>query len=76
MFELGIENEENGNLYEAVQFYKKAFQLVPDIELRVAQQHSFIPGWSIIIYILYAFEAAASFNTYVSRLYDIVGLLC
>lgn len=31
----GVENEENGRLYEAIQFYKKAVQLVPDIESKL-----------------------------------------
>ena len=35
MFLQGIENEKSGKLYEAIQFYKKAVQLVPDIEFRL-----------------------------------------
>ena len=34
----GIEHEESGKLYEAVCFYKKAVQLVPDIEFRLYEQ--------------------------------------
>lgn len=31
----GVENERSGRLYEAIQFYKKAVQLVPDIEFKI-----------------------------------------
>lgn len=31
----GIEMEKNGKLYEAIQFYRRAVQLVPDIEFRI-----------------------------------------
>jgi len=31
-FQEGVRQEENGNLYDAIRFYKKAVQLVPDIE--------------------------------------------
>lgn len=31
----GVENEQKGKLYEAIQFYRKAVQLVPDIEFRL-----------------------------------------
>lgn len=34
----GIEHEQSGKLYEAVCFYKKAVQLVPDIEFRLYEQ--------------------------------------
>ncbi|KAI4475720.1 hypothetical protein M0802_015056 [Mischocyttarus mexicanus] len=33
--EEGVEHEQNGKLYEAIQFYKRAVQLVPDIEFRL-----------------------------------------
>ena len=35
LFLQGIENEQSGKLYEAIQFYRKAVQLVPDIEFRL-----------------------------------------
>ncbi|XP_046492188.1 F-box only protein 9 isoform X1 [Neodiprion pinetum] len=35
LFLKGIENEQNGKLYEAIQFYKRAVQLIPDIEFRL-----------------------------------------
>ncbi|XP_012283063.1 F-box only protein 9 [Orussus abietinus] len=35
LFLKGIEHEQTGKLYEAVQFYKRAVQLVPDIEFRL-----------------------------------------
>lgn len=35
LFLKGIENEQTGKLYEAIQFYKRAVQLVPDIEFRL-----------------------------------------
>jgi hypothetical protein len=35
LFLKGIENEQNGKLYEAIQFYRRAVQLVPDIEFRL-----------------------------------------
>ncbi|XP_073991719.1 F-box only protein 9 isoform X2 [Rhodnius prolixus] len=38
LFQLGVENEEKGRLYEAIQYYRRAVQLVPDIELRLFQQ--------------------------------------
>lgn len=31
-FQEGVRQEENGNLYDAIRFYKRAVQLVPDIE--------------------------------------------
>lgn len=31
----GVENEQAGKLYEAIQFYRKAVQLVPDIEFKL-----------------------------------------
>lgn len=31
----GVENEQSGKLYEAIQFYRRAVQLVPDIEFRL-----------------------------------------
>ncbi|KAJ3640634.1 hypothetical protein Zmor_027186 [Zophobas morio] len=31
----GVEMEKNGKLYEAIQFYRRAVQLVPDIESRI-----------------------------------------
>ncbi|XP_014287029.1 F-box only protein 9 [Halyomorpha halys] len=37
-FKMGIEFENKGKLYEAIQFYRRAVQLVPDIELRIFQQ--------------------------------------
>ncbi|XP_014262557.1 F-box only protein 9 isoform X2 [Cimex lectularius] len=36
-FQLGIENEEKGKHYEAIQFYRRAVQLVPDIEFKIFQ---------------------------------------
>lgn len=35
LFLKGIEHEQTGKLYEAIQFYKRAVQLVPDIEFRI-----------------------------------------
>lgn len=35
LFLQGIENEQSGQLYEAIQFYRRAVQLVPDIEFRL-----------------------------------------
>nr|CAD7573266.1 unnamed protein product [Timema californicum] len=35
LFLKGVENEQNGTLYEAIQFYRRAVQLVPDIEFRL-----------------------------------------
>lgn len=35
LFMKGTENEQNGKLYEAIQFYRRAVQLVPDIEFRL-----------------------------------------
>lgn len=35
LFLKGVENEQLGKLYEAIQFYKRAVQLVPDIEIRL-----------------------------------------
>ncbi|XP_043491109.1 F-box only protein 9 [Polistes fuscatus] len=35
LFLKGVEHEQNGKLYEAIQFYKRAVQLVPDIEFRL-----------------------------------------
>jgi F-box protein 9 len=35
LFLQGIENEQSGRLYEAIQFYRRAVQLVPDIEFRL-----------------------------------------
>lgn len=35
LFLKGIEHEQTGKLYEAIQFYKRAVQLVPDIEFRL-----------------------------------------
>lgn len=35
LFLKGVENEQNGKLYEAIQYYRRAVQLVPDIEFRL-----------------------------------------
>ncbi|KAL2739689.1 F-box only protein 9 [Vespula maculifrons] len=35
LFLKGVEHEQSGKLYEAIQFYKRAVQLVPDIEFRL-----------------------------------------
>lgn len=35
LFLKGVEHEENGKLYDAIHFYRKAVQLVPDIEFRL-----------------------------------------
>lgn len=35
LFLQGIENEQCGKLYEAIQFYRRAVQLVPDVEFRL-----------------------------------------
>jgi F-box protein 9 len=35
LFLKGAENEQNGKLYEAIQFYRRAVQLVPDVEFRL-----------------------------------------
>ncbi|XP_016838278.1 F-box only protein 9 [Nasonia vitripennis] len=35
LFLQGIENEQSGKLYEAIQFYRRAVQLVPDVEFRL-----------------------------------------
>lgn len=37
-FQMGVEYENEGKLYEAIQYYRRAVQLVPDIELRIFQQ--------------------------------------
>jgi F-box protein 9 len=39
-FEKGVALEESGKLYDAIKFYKKAVQLVPDIEKEVYQASS------------------------------------
>lgn len=31
----GVEHEQEGKLYEAIQFYRRAVQLVPDIEFKL-----------------------------------------
>jgi len=35
LFLKGIENEQMGKLYEAIQFYRRAVQLIPDIEFKI-----------------------------------------
>lgn len=35
LFLKGIEMEKSGKFYEAIQFYRRAVQLVPDIEFRL-----------------------------------------
>jgi F-box protein 9 len=35
LFLKGVENEQSGKLYEAIHFYRRAVQLVPDIEFRL-----------------------------------------
>lgn len=35
LFMQGVENEQKGRLYEAIQFYRKAVQLVPDVEFKL-----------------------------------------
>lgn len=35
LFLQGIEHEQSGKLYEAIQFYRRAVQLVPDVEFRL-----------------------------------------
>lgn len=35
LFNRGIEMEKSGKLYEAIQFYKKAVQIVPDVEFKL-----------------------------------------
>lgn len=35
MFLKGVEMEKSGKLYEAIQFYRRAVQLVPDIEFKL-----------------------------------------
>lgn len=40
LFQEGVNLEQNGNLYDAIRFYKKAVQLVPDIEKEVYQSTS------------------------------------
>lgn len=39
LFQKGVENEEKGKLYEAIVFYRKAVQLVPDIEFKMPQMN-------------------------------------
>lgn len=34
----GVEHEKNGQLLEAIRYYKKAVQLVPDIEFKVCDE--------------------------------------
>ena len=34
----GVEHEQNGELFEAIQKYRKAVNLVPDIEFKVEQE--------------------------------------
>ncbi|XP_015588407.1 F-box only protein 9 isoform X2 [Cephus cinctus] len=43
LFLEGIEHEQNGKLYEAIQFYKRAVQLVPDIEFRLYESSKVKP---------------------------------
>ena len=38
MFLEGVEHEQNGDLFEAIQKYQKAVNLVPDIENKVEEQ--------------------------------------
>lgn len=35
LFQKGVEMEKSGKLYEAIQFYRRAVQLVPDIEFKL-----------------------------------------
>lgn len=35
LFQNGVEMEKSGKLYEAIQFYRRAVQLVPDIEFKL-----------------------------------------
>lgn len=35
LFLKGVEHEQSGKLYEAIQFYRRAVQLVPDIEFKL-----------------------------------------
>uniref|UniRef100_A0A0A9XGR1 F-box only protein 9 n=1 Tax=Lygus hesperus TaxID=30085 RepID=A0A0A9XGR1_LYGHE len=39
-FKLGIEHEEKGKMYEAIQYYRRAVQLYPDIEFHIFQGHA------------------------------------
>lgn len=39
LFNKAVELEQSGQLYEAIQFYRKAMTLVPDIEFRVHRQN-------------------------------------
>jgi F-box protein 9 len=43
LFLKGVENEQNGKLYEAIQFYRRAVQLVPDIEFRLYDANKLKP---------------------------------
>ena len=38
LFLEGVEHEQNGDLFEAIQKYRKAVNLVPDIENKVEEQ--------------------------------------
>lgn len=39
LFNKAVEMEQSGQLYEAIQFYRRAMTLVPDIEFRVHRQN-------------------------------------
>ncbi|XP_050730829.1 uncharacterized protein LOC127005778 [Eriocheir sinensis] len=39
LFKKAVELEQSGRLYEAIQFYRRAMTLVPDIEFRVHHQN-------------------------------------
>lgn len=43
LFLIGIEYEKSRKFYEAIQFYKRAVQLVPDIEFRLYESTKMIP---------------------------------
>jgi hypothetical protein len=43
LFLKGVENEQNGKLYEAIQCYRRAVQLVPDIEFRLYDANKLKP---------------------------------
>lgn len=39
LFLKGVQHEQEGKLYEAIQYYRRAVQLVPDIEFRIYESN-------------------------------------
>ncbi|XP_076141693.1 F-box only protein 9 [Alosa pseudoharengus] len=40
LFLRAVEEEQNGSVYEAIKYYRRAMQLVPDIEYKISYTHS------------------------------------